>query len=62
LVIFGVVEPVPVLARLVVPAFGQPGGGVVLKLAGDNLTVRDAVRRGRLRWMHITDDEVAGGG
>lgn len=57
LLVFGVVEPVPVLARLVAPAFGQPGGGLVFKLAGDDPTVRDAVRRGRLRWLHITDDE-----
>ena len=57
LLTFGVVEPVAVLARLVAPAFGQPGGGVVFNLAGEDTTVRDAVRRGRLRWLQIVDDE-----
>lgn len=60
LLTFGVVEPVPVLVKLVLPAFGQPGGGLVFKLAGEDPTVRDAVRRGRLRWLHITDDEGDG--
>jgi hypothetical protein len=59
LLTFGVIEPVKVLARLVAPAFGQPGGGVVFKLAGEDPTVRDAVRRGRLRWLQITDGEGA---
>jgi hypothetical protein len=57
LLTLGVVEPVPVRASLVRPWFEQPGGGVVLTLAGEDPTVRDAVRRGRLRWLQITDDE-----
>jgi Tuberculosis necrotizing toxin len=56
LLTFGVVAPVPVRARLVPPWFGQPGGAVVFNLAGEDPTVRDAVRRGRLRWLQIVDD------
>jgi hypothetical protein len=60
LLTFGVVSPLPVLAGLVAPAFGQPGGGLVFRLAGDDPTVRDAVRHGRLRWLAIQHDPGGG--
>jgi hypothetical protein len=58
LLTLGVVVPVPVRASLVPAWFGQPGGGVVFKLTGDDPTVRAAVRRGQLRWLRLTDDEA----
>jgi Tuberculosis necrotizing toxin len=56
-VTLGVVAEVPVLATLVAPWFGQPGGGVVLRLEGADQTVRDAVRRGALRLLDIVRAE-----
>jgi hypothetical protein len=44
----GVAQPLPVLARRIAPAFGQPGGGVYFKIAQESDTVRDLVARGEL--------------
>jgi Tuberculosis necrotizing toxin len=49
LLAFGVASSLPVLARLVAPWFGQSGGGLVFRLAGDDSTVRDRRTAGRLR-------------
>jgi hypothetical protein len=60
LLTFGVIEPMPVRARLVGPWFGQPGGGVVFTFTGEDATVRDAVRRRQLRWLQIVDEVTDG--
>ena len=51
---FGVAGPVPVLARVTTPWFGQPGGAVVLRLP-QGLTVRDLVQRGALIPLQVED-------
>jgi len=55
LLTFGVAQPVDVLARRIAPWFGQPGGGVVLKLAEPSDTVRDLLVRGELVVLDIAE-------
>lgn len=56
---FGVTAPVDVVATLVQPAFGQPGGGVFFKLAERSDTVRDLVQRRELEPLVITAEAPA---
>jgi len=55
LLTFGVAQPVRVMARRIEPWFGQPGGGVVMRLAEPSDTVRDLVVRGELVQLQISD-------
>jgi hypothetical protein len=52
---FGVVAPVAVIANVLQPAFGQPGGGVAFKLAERSDTVRDLVQRDELEPLVVTE-------
>lgn len=51
---FGVAAPLPVLARITEPWFGQPGGAVVLRLP-QGLTVRDLLLRGLLVPLRVEE-------
>ncbi len=54
LVRYGIAAPnISVVAELVPPAFGQPGGGVVLSLAQPDLTIRDLLLDGSLRRLRL---------
>ncbi len=54
LVRYGIAAPnISVVAELVPPAFGQPGGGVLLSLAQPELTIRDLLLDGSLRRLRL---------
>jgi hypothetical protein len=53
---FGVVNSIGVVAKRIGPAFGQPGGGVLFKLADDADTVRELLQRGDLMMVTVTGD------
>ena len=50
--VLGCATEIPVLARVTAPWFGQPGGGVVLRLEPGS-TVRDLVRTGRMVLLDV---------
>ena len=55
LTLFGVVRAIDVLAVRARPAFGQPGGGVMFRLATESDTVRDLLTRGDLVVLTVGD-------
>lgn len=55
---FGVAGPIPVLAQVTAPWFGQSGGAVVMRLP-QGLTVRDLLQRGALVPLRTEDASPA---
>lgn len=54
LVRYGIAKPgIPVVAELIPPAFGQPGGGVLLTLAAPEQTIWDLLVSGALRRLRL---------
>jgi len=53
-IVMGCAAEVPVLARVTAPWFGQPGGGIVMRLE-PGTTVRDLVTSGRMIVLDVPD-------